>query len=585
MDIDSLAHDVLDISLTAAQRTALAAITSGRDVLAVLPTGSGKSAIYQLGGLALGGLTVVVSPLIALQRDQLRSLERHRAARVAMLNSTQKAAERAAALAALGSGELDFLLLGPEQLANVQTHRALLASPRRITMLAVDEAHLVSEWGHDFRPEYLRLGDTITGVGRPQIVALTATAAPPVQTEITRELGMRSPVVVVADFDRPNIRLAVRRAHTYPSEELAVVDRVVEVVLAHETPALVYAPSHARCTDIAERLQRAGVRAAAYHAGLGAEQRAEVQDAFFAGRLDVVAATSAFGMGIDKPDVRTVVHAGVPSSVDEYYQEIGRAGRDGQPANAVLVYDERTLRIPRLFASRTRIPPAAVQAVVAALGGSTQISVAELTRASKVSRQTVDRVIAELSELGLLTIDDDGCRDARRCRPTPATRSTPRAAAGRPSWAAGSTPSGTTPRPCIAGAPNCWPTSARRSRRPAATATTTTVRRRGHGRHGRRQADHAEPRPGGQPPCPSDGADHASIARRAPAATGVEPQQGDPAPGVIVIHRLWGPGTLLSQDDHELVVAFDSVGYRHLTPAALTNGLLTVTVVINLPGR
>ncbi|MET0966407.1 MAG: RecQ family ATP-dependent DNA helicase, partial [Nakamurella sp.] len=369
MNIDSLARDVLDIALTESQRTALTAITSGHDVLAVLPTGSGKSAIYQLGGLALGGLTVVISPLIALQRDQLRSLERHRQARVAMLNSTQKLAERAAALAALDSGALDFLLLGPEQLANVETHHALRATTRPITMLAVDEAHLVSEWGHDFRPEYLRLGDTIAGLGHPLIVGLTATAAPPVQTEITRELGMRSPVVVVADFDRPNIALSVRRAHTYASEELAVVDRVVEVVVAHETPALVYAPSHPRCEDIAARLQRTDLRAAAYHAGLSTRRRAEVQDGFFAGRLDVVAATSAFGMGIDKPDVRTVVHAGVPSSVDEYYQEIGRSGRDGQPASAVLVYDERTLRIPRLFAARTRIPPAAVQAVVSALGG------------------------------------------------------------------------------------------------------------------------------------------------------------------------------------------------------------------------
>ena len=191
-------------------------IAGRRDTLAVLPTGSGKSAIYQVGGLALGGLTVVVSPLIALQRDQHQALATRRRGngnpvRVATLNSAQKVAERRASLTRLGAGELDFVMLGPEQLANAETHAALMNTPGTISLFAVDEAHLVSEWGHDFRPEYLRLRGLIEVLRHPPILALTATAAPPVQADITRQLGMRNPRVIVADFDRPNITLAVRR--------------------------------------------------------------------------------------------------------------------------------------------------------------------------------------------------------------------------------------------------------------------------------------------------------------------------------------------------------------------------------------
>ena len=230
---DELAQDVFGLSLRPPQRQALAALGERRDTLAVLPTGSGKSAIYQVGGLLLGGLTVVVSPLIALQRDQLRALSpRLRSGepvRVAVLNSSQPAAERASAIGRLRAGDLDFLMLGPEQLANPETHAELVASPRPVTLFAVDEAHLVSEWGHDFRPEYLRLRDVVEAVGRPPLIALTATAAPPVQTDITRELGMRQPVVVVADFDRPNIRLSVRRARAAHPGGAAIVDRVVQV--------------------------------------------------------------------------------------------------------------------------------------------------------------------------------------------------------------------------------------------------------------------------------------------------------------------------------------------------------------------
>ncbi len=434
-EIDAVAREVLGITLTASQQAALAEVSAGRDTLAVLPTGSGKSAIYQVGGLVLGGLTVVISPLIALQRDQLRALAtRRRNGRqigVALLNATQHVSERSSVLEELSRGTVDFLLLGPEQLANPQTNAELLATTRPVTLLAVDEAHLVSEWGHDFRPEYLRLAETATALGRPPILALTATAAPPVQADITRVLGLRNPAVVVADFDRPNIALAVRRAPVHQPEEQSIADRTVEVVLEHDRPALVYAMSHARCEDISERLQKVAFKAAAYHAGLSAARRAQIQQDYFAGALDVVVATSAFGMGIDKPDVRTVVHAGVPAGLDEYYQEIGRAGRDRKPADAVLVYDPRTLRIPRLFAARSRIPTARVGAVLAALIASpAPVAVADLVQASAVPRPTVDRILAELEELGFARVENDTVvatgtlataehRDRRRRPPAP----------------------------------------------------------------------------------------------------------------------------------------------------------------------
>ena len=535
--VDQMAESGLGFTLRPSQRRALEAVGSGRDTLAVLPTGSGKSAIYQVGGLLLGGLTVVVSPLIALQRDQLRSLTSRGSLRAVMLNSTQRHAERLAALDALRTGDVDFVMLGPEQLANAETLQEIVGSPRPVTLVAVDEAHLVSEWGHDFRPEYLRLADVIRAVGRPPVLALTATAAPPVQADITRQLRMTRPEVIVADFDRPNIDLAVRRTRHGLPEAQAIDDRTVEVVLAHDGPTLVYALTHARCESLAERLRLDAYRVAPYHAGMPAAKRSEIQDAFFSGALDVVVATSAFGMGIDKADVRTVVHAGMPGSLDEYYQEIGRAGRDGRPAHAVLVYDPRTVRIPRLLAAKSKMGDASVHAVVDALeAASGRITLRELAEASKVSRQGVERVVDELLELEVLRADgNDAVSIPQHLSPDTFTRV---AAAGNRRQAILT------------------------SRIDAARQYAETTRcRRAEllGYFG----EHYEA------PCAACDNDTSPVPAHRAAGTSL-PQ------GVPVRHRLWGPGVLLSRDEHELVVAFDSVGYRHLTAAALTNGLLTM---------
>jgi ATP-dependent DNA helicase RecQ len=539
--VGALAAAVFGFALRPSQRRAVDSVVGGTDTLAVLPTGSGKSAIYQAAGLIRGGLTIVISPLIALQRDQLRSLaaKNHpdgRAINAAEINSGQHVADRRAALAALAEGSLDFVLLGPEQLNNEQTHTALLDGARPVSLIVVDEAHLVSDWGHDFRPEYLRLPETVEALGHPPVLALTATATPPVQADITRQLRMSDPEVIVADFDRPNIALSVRRTRSHLPEAQAVDDRTVEVVLAVETPALVYALTHERCEQIADRLRHDAVRAAAYHAGLPAAARSDVQDRFFAGRLDVVVATSAFGLGIDKPDVRSVVHAGVPGSLDEYYQEVGRAGRDGQPASAVLVYDERTIRIPRLLAARSRIPAESVKAVVDALEAcGARTTIAALARSSGAGPHVVQRLVAELLELGIITSDG---RDA--INPT------------------GQSPSETVERLETAG----------QQQQAILASRIESARLYAESLHCRRAELLAYFGEQYAPPCGNCDNDTAADP---PPVPPVRSLQGTP-----VHHRLWGAGTLLSRDDHELVVVFDRVGYRHLTPRSLRDGVLTI---------
>jgi ATP-dependent DNA helicase RecQ len=312
------------------QLRAAAAAVEGRDVFAVLPTGGGKSAIYELAGLLRDGPTIVVSPLIALQDDQLSHL---RAAELSaiVLNSHQSAREHAAALAASCRPET-FVFLSPEQLGNAETQEALRRA--RPGLFAVDEAHLISQWGHDFRPDYMRLSAQAERLEAPVRMALTATAAPPVQSEIVRRLGLRDPEVVIGDFDRPQLRLSARGVRTVEEKH----DELAAAAAELDGAGLVYAATHAGAEAARDALAAAGHTVVLYHAGLGPKARREAMEAFLDGFARIVAATVAFGMGIDKPDVRWVVHVDPPPSLDGYYQEIGRAGRDGQVAHARLLY-------------------------------------------------------------------------------------------------------------------------------------------------------------------------------------------------------------------------------------------------------
>jgi ATP-dependent DNA helicase RecQ len=329
--IKRLARESLGFErLRPGQLDAVAAAAGGRDVLAILPTGGGKSAIYELAGMLRDGPTVVVSPLIALQDDQLAHL-RAAGLTAIVLNSHQSAREHAAALAAT-CGPDAFVFLSPEQLSNAETRDVLHRA--RPGLFVVDEAHLISQWGHDFRTEYMRLGAQADALHVPVRMALTATAAPPVRREIVRRLGLRDPELVIGDFDRPHIALSARRVRSEDEKRRELVAAAAELGGA----AIVYAATHAAAEGAFDALEAVGERVTLYHAGLSPRTRRDAMTTFLDGSARIVVATVAFGMGIDKPDVRWVLHVDPPASLDAYYQEIGRAGRDNESAHARLLY-------------------------------------------------------------------------------------------------------------------------------------------------------------------------------------------------------------------------------------------------------
>ncbi|WP_372791188.1 RecQ family ATP-dependent DNA helicase [Paraconexibacter sp.] len=317
------------------QREAVQAALQARDALVVMPTGGGKSLCYQLPALAGDDLTVVVSPLIALMRDQVARLTDlgHPAV---MLASGGDGSENRAAIAAIRDGSAKVVFAAPERFAS-GVFRAALRT-RALALFVVDEAHCVSEWGHDFRPDYLRLAAVIAELGHPPVMACTATATPKVAEEIVRRLGLRDPERVRSGFDRPNLSFDVLPFDGEGSVARKRATLVAGVGLPENRPAIVYCGTRKSTEEIATLLgDESGLRVVGYHAGMTADVRARAQDAFMRGEVDVVVATNAFGMGVDKADVRSVWHWALPSSLEAYYQEAGRAGRDGLPARAVLL--------------------------------------------------------------------------------------------------------------------------------------------------------------------------------------------------------------------------------------------------------
>jgi ATP-dependent DNA helicase RecQ len=336
----SLLHSVFGFGeFRPGQEEIVRAILAGENVLAVMPTGSGKSLCYQLPAITRPGLTLVVSPLIALMRDQVQALT---AAGVAAgaLNSSNDATENARVLGLLREHSLRLLYVAPERLNRDDTLQML--DEAGVSLMAIDEAHCVSQWGHDFRPEYLRLGEVARQLGKVQVMALTATADAPTRGDIVDKLFKTSPRVFVRSFDRPNLRLAMR-----PKDRSS--RQVLEFIKAHPGDSgIVYCASRRKVEELAETLKKEGIRALPYHAGLDKMLRDKNQDAFQQEDGVVMTATVAFGMGIDKPDVRFVCHADLPANVEAYYQEIGRAGRDGLPADTLTLYGMGDMQLRRM---------------------------------------------------------------------------------------------------------------------------------------------------------------------------------------------------------------------------------------------
>ncbi|TFV62734.1 ATP-dependent DNA helicase RecQ [Geodermatophilus sp. DF01-2] len=525
------------------QEEAMKSVAGGQDTLAVLPSGAGKSAVYQVAGQLADGPVLVVSPLIALQRDQVDRLDGLEG-RAAQLNSALSAGDQRAALEGLADGTVHHLFLAPEQLTKPEVVEAIAeAHP---ALFVVDEAHCVSAWGHDFRPDYLRLGGVVEQLGHPTVLALTATAAPPVRAEIVERLGMRDARVVVAGFDRPEIRLEVEQHADAHGKQQAVLDRVLAEVGAGRVPGIVYSATRKGTEELAAELADRGLRVRPYHAGLKKSEREDTQRAFMGDELDVVVATTAFGMGIDKPDTRFVVHAEPADSVDSYYQEIGRAGRDGQPALALLVYRQEDLGVRKFFAAG--IPPedelqqvAGLVAAAEAAGIEDGVDVKQLREETGRAATPLARDLNLLEQVSAVVLDEEGAAHPAEGAPSP----------GEAAVAAREL------------AEHHERVDQSRVEMMRGYAETTECRRQFLLGYFGEQLEQ---------PCGNCDNCSAGLSQEQPGA-----DAGDtPFPAQTPVqHAEWGPGVVMRVEDDRVVVLFEEVGYRTLGLAAvLDNDLL-----------
>ncbi|MFD7938982.1 RecQ family ATP-dependent DNA helicase [Streptomyces sp. NPDC059755] len=568
--------------LRPAQLSAMKAVMKGRDVLAVMPTGAGKSAVYQVPAVLLGGPVVVVSPLIALQRDQMQSLLGSGALRAAVINSAQRRSDNETAWARISASSVDVVFLAPEQLAKPDvTDRLAAVRPR---LLVVDEAHCVSSWGHDFRPDYLRLRHARERLGNPPVLALTANAAAPVRRDIAERLGMNDPVEVVAGFDRPNIHLDVSTFQDGAAKDRFVVERAA----VEEKPGIVYAGTRRAADSYAEQLSDLGLSAASYHAGRPAAERGRTQDRFSSGELDVVVATSAFGMGIDKANVRFVLHASVPGSLDAYYQEIGRAGRDGAPARAILAYRAQDLGLQRFFAAGAPDADALRRVAERLRGEEGAVGATRLRADCELGATALSAVLNLLEEAGAVRTGRDGSRFTGAAGTVGSSVDDDVDAAVQSALAVHATHrrleqsrvdmmrgyaettdcrrrfllgyfGESVPVPCGA-CGNCTG--------PAAEPAYALRRERSEDAGRPYKADtrqrrwtRAGARAGG-----SAGAVRAVETVARPAA-----DDHPYLPGVLVRHDRWGQGEVMSEGDGKITILFESVGYRTLSLAVVTD--------------
>ncbi|MER5334705.1 RecQ family ATP-dependent DNA helicase [Micromonospora sp. NPDC002717] len=516
------------------QLAAMRAVMKRRDALVVLPTGAGKSAIYQIPASLIPGPTVVISPLLALQQDQIAALnERQRPElRAVRISSAESPAQQAEAIAEIRDGRAEFLFITPEQLANPD--RTAEVRSLRPALVAIDEAHCISAWGHDFRPDYLALGHLVEGIGRPPVVALTATASPPVRDDIVARLRLREPEVVVSGLDRPNLFLEV--AHC-PTEDYRW-RRLLALLRDDTRPGIVYVPTRRSAEELAARLTDAGFPAQYYHGGMAAGARAELHEAFLADQVPIMVATSAFGMGIDKPTIAWVVHMALPDSPDSYFQEIGRAGRDGAPARVLLLWQAEDVGLQRFFSGG--LPDETELRDLSALLRKQARTKKELREVTGLGPRKLGQYLALLEQVGAAETRARQRVGAPRYSPTPVDAAAAALAEAERQQ------------------------SVTRSRTDMMRAFAETTACRGQtllayfGEQMTKVCGHCDN-------C------HAGTSTADDGAVGPFPVHSQ------VRHPEWGPGLVLSYEEDRMTVLFDEVGYKTLSVSVVSEqGLLTL---------
>lgn len=548
-------------SLRPGQAAAMRAILRGHDAMVVLPTGAGKSAVYQLPAALMPGPTLVISPLLALQHDQVAGLNNRgvRQLNAVQVSSAQTPKQHVAAFDALASGEAKLLFITPEQLASPD--RLAQVKALKPSLVAVDEAHCISTWGHDFRPDYLTLGHVIRAMGRPPVVALTATASPPVREDIAERLGLRKPRVVIGGLDRKNLFLQAMHCPTEDHRQR----RLLAFLSAVEGAGIVYVPTRRSAEDLTAHLVASGYPASYYHGGMSAGERKRKHAQFAADEIPVMVATSAFGMGIDKPNIRWVAHMALPDSPDSYLQEIGRAGRDGEPASVLLLYRAEDVALQRYF---TGGAPASDELLLIALGIRAGLrSKTELATQTRLAPRKVASHLSLLESVGGVTV---GKRGELRLPPfAPAPEEVARLAVAEAERHQTLQRSRTDMMRTFAESGSCrvQPLLAYFGEQMSAECGHCDNCFTGTGNS----------RPDESVTQRSRARRHAVVATRAASASAAT--SGDlPYPlHCTVRHRQWGTGMVLGYERDRMTVLFDEVGYKTLSVAVVQdNDLLEI---------